>query len=418
MLEAEIQQMAEYCLKCPNKPCSKEGCPICTPIPEFIECIKNENIDYAYKILTDNNIFSDICSHICPQDKQCESKCVRGIKGIPVSIGKLERYVNRIAKEDHIVFMKSPKEKNGKKVAIIGSGPAGLECAYELAINGFDVDVFEREGYAGGLLKYGIPDFRLKKRKVDDAIHLIKRLGVNFYYKKTLGKNIDIKSLKEKYDYVFLAIGLAKATTYSLSDDKLENVFKPEKFLRLYYKKANIDNLGTVVVIGGGNVAMDCARAAVKMGAKKVKILYRRDKEHMPASSKELEDAIIDGVEFKEKTRVISANHNNGMIQSLNCIETELIDEKAVDKKDAQIFQEEANTVIFAIGLKTDKKLLESQGLELNESSLLKVDENGMTNLDNVYAGGDLVDSNATVCYALASAKKVSKAIIEKEKNK
>ncbi len=418
MLEADIQQMAEYCLKCPNKPCSNEGCPMHTPIPEFIECVKNENIDYAYKLLTDNNVFSGICAQICPQEKQCESKCVRGIKGNPVSIGRLERYVNHAAREDHLVFIKNPMQKNGKRVAIVGSGPAGLECAYELILSGFDVDVYEKEGYAGGLLKYGIPDFRLKKKKVDDVIRTIKHLGVNFHFKKALGKDITIDGLKKEYDYVFVATGLAKAQTYSLCDEKeskIKGVYKPEKVLKAYFKNDYIQNLGIVAVIGGGDVAMDCARVARKMGADEVKILYRRDKEHMPASKKELEGAIVDGVIFKEMTRVISANCEDEKIVSLNCIETELVDGNVIDKENAEVYTEEANSVIFAIGLKTDKKLMEEQGIELDGNGLIKVDEDGMTSIENVYAGGDLTESNATVCYAIASGKKVANAIIKKE---
>ena len=237
MLDIDIEEMAEYCLNCKNKPCSNQGCPMHTPIPDFIECIRNENIDYAYKMLIDNNIFSHICSIVCPQEKQCESKCVRGIKGEPVSIGKLEEFVNQTAKQDHLIFLPEKKEKNGKRVAIVGSGPAGLECAYVLLLEGFEVDIYEKENFAGGLLKFGIPDFRLDKAKVDKVIRSIKKQGGTFYFKKALGKNIDLNMLIEDYDYVFISIGLTKQQSYNLSDEKLEGIYKSDQFLRAYYSK-------------------------------------------------------------------------------------------------------------------------------------------------------------------------------------
>ncbi|MCR5185957.1 MAG: FAD-dependent oxidoreductase [Clostridia bacterium] len=415
MLDVDIEEMANYCLNCKNKPCSNQGCPMHTPIPDFIDCIKNEKIDYAYKILTDNNIFSHICSIVCPQEKQCEGKCVRGIKGNPVSIGKLEKFVNQTAREDHLVILRNKKEKNGKKVAIIGSGPAGLECAYELALAGFEVDVFEKENFAGGILKYGIPDFRLDKGKVDRVIRKIKKQGVHFYFKKCLGKNIDIQELKEDYDYIFISIGLSKQQSYQLNAEHLEGIYKSDKFLRAYYNKKYIENLGEVVIIGGGNVAMDCARVAIRMGATKSKILYRRDRNYMPASESELEDAINEGVEFKELVRVDSANGENGRVVTVNCAVTEIVDGKAVDKGDAELYTEKADTVVFAIGSKTDSKVLEACGLKTDEKGYLIVDENGMTSIENVYAGGDLTENNSTVCYALASGKRVAQKIIEKE---
>ena len=416
MLDADIQAMTEYCLNCKNKPCSNEGCPIHTPIPEFIASIKNENIDYAFKMLTDNNIFSDICSTICPQEKQCESKCVRGIKGEPVAIGRLERFVNRMAKEDHIVFAREKAESIEKKVAIIGAGPAGLECAYELLLEGFEVDIYEKEEMAGGILRYGIPNFRLRKNKIDKIVKQIENLGANFHYNTRLGKDVSIKSLKKKYDYIFVAVGISKPLTYKLSEENLKEVYLPNKFLRAYSDNNYIEDLGTVSVIGGGNVAMDCARVALKMGADKVKILYRRDKEHMPACEKELKDAIAEGVEFKECVRVDSANLENGKVVTLNCAQTEIIDGRAVDKNDAELYTEKTDTVVFAIGLKPNKKLLEDQGIKVNDKGYIIVDENGMTNIENVYAGGDLTEDDATVCYAIASGKKVAKAIIKKEK--
>lgn len=405
-----IKKLAEECFNCKNKPCS-EGCPMKTNIPEFIQEIKNNNFEEAYNILHKNNIFSHICSLICPQEKQCEGSCIRKIKFEATHIGELEKAVNEIALENNYMYKPSKKEFNGKRVAIIGSGPAGLECAYELLLEGFEVDIFEKENELGGILIYGIPDFRLDKKIVNRIIDNIKSLGANFYLGKELGNNISLKELSKQYDYVFLGIGAQKISTYSLGTSNMFGIYNSDEFLKKYNSGEKIE-LGKVVVIGGGNVAMDSARAAKKMGAEEVKILYRRDRTHMPAREIELDDAIKDGVIFKELVRVESANEENGKIVSVNCVETEIVNNKAVDKENGIKFKENANIVIFAIGQKPNKDLLENHGLELDEWGYLKIDENGKTNIPNVYAGGDVCDSEAYVCRALASAKKAAKSII------
>ena len=408
-----IKEIANDCLNCKVKPCSIKGCPIQTNIPEFIKEVKDDNYENAYKILKENNICSYICSLVCPQEEQCEGSCVRGIKSNPVHIGELEKRVNEWAIANNYNYEIKAKNSNGKKVAVIGSGPAGIACSTELLKEGFSVDIYEKDEIPGGILVYGIPDFRLSKDKVDNLINEVKQLGGKFITGKTFGKDILIDELLQKYDAVFLGIGAPKSTTYTLSENEVQNIFKSDEFLKLYNEKKIIKNLGTVVVIGGGNVAMDSARAAVRMGADKVKILYRRDRAHMPAREVELDEAIEDGVEFKELVRVISANTENGKIDCVNCIETEIVEGKAVDKKDAKEYKENANTVIFAIGLKPDKNLIQEQGIELDDWGYIKIDENGMTNLKNVYAGGDNTESKATVCRALAAGKKAANGIIK-----
>lgn len=409
----EILDLANDCLNCKVKPCSMKGCPINTNIPEFINMVKQEKYEEAYKILQSNNLFSYICSLVCPQEEQCEGSCVKGSKTSSVHIGNIEKAVNEWAIKNSCEYKIEKKESNGKKVAIIGSGPAGLACCIELLKEGFFVDIYEKEKIPGGILVYGIPDFRLSKSIVEDLINKIKKLGANFITEKELGNDIQLEELSKKYDAVFLGIGATKSTTYSLSENIIKGVYKSDEFLKAYNEKQFIDNLGKVVVIGGGNVAMDSARVAVKMGAEEVKILYRRDRAHMPAREVELDDAIKDGVEFKELVRVISADTENGNIKNVNCIETEIVDGKAVDKQDVEIFKEEANTVVFAIGLKPDKNLLQNQGIELDDWGYIKIDENGKTNLENVYAGGDNTESKATVCRALAAGKKAAKGIIK-----
>ena len=408
-----IKELASSCLNCKVKPCSVKGCPIQTNIPEFINEVKNNNYENAYKILKENNICSYICSLVCPQEEQCEGSCVRGIKSTPVHIGFLEKTVNEWAIENNYNYEITAKESNGKKVAIIGSGPAGIACSVELLKQGFSVDIYEKDEIPGGILVYGIPDFRLSKDKVENLINDVKKLGGKFITRKELGKDFSLEEISKKYDAVFLGIGAPKSTTYGLSEENITGVYKSDEFLKAYNEKKFIKDLGTVVVIGGGNVAMDSARAAVRMGAEKVKILYRRDRAHMPAREVELDEAIEDGVEFKELVRVISANNQNGKIENVNCIETEIVEGNAVDKKDAKEYKEEANTVVFAIGLKPDKNLIQEQGIELDDWGYIKIDENGKTNLSNVYAGGDNTESKATVCRALAAGKKAANGIIK-----
>lgn len=415
----EILNKANYCLNCKMKPCSIKGCPINTSIPEFINEIKNEEYLKAYDILQENNICSHICSIVCPQEEQCEGSCVRKFKSKATQIGQLEKFINEYAENNGYEYEVTLKEKNGKKVAIVGSGPAGIECAYELLKSGFDVDIYEKDKIPGGILVYGIPDFRLSKDKVEKVFNKLNKLGVNIFLEKELGKDIMLNKLQEDYDAVFLGIGASKSMTYQLVDDKNINdevnksIFKSDVFLKKYSENNYIKNLGTVVVIGGGNVAMDCARTAVKMGADKVKILYRRDREHMPAREIELDEAIEDGVEFKELVRVESANLNENKIVSLNCKKTEIVDGKAQDVSNSDSYLEDANTVVFAIGLKPDKNIIIENNIELDDWGYIKIDECGKTNLDNVYAGGDVVESKATVCRALAAGKKAAFGIID-----
>ena len=408
----DIKQKANMCLGCKTKPCSM-ACPMHTNIPEFIEEIKKDNIEEAYKLLINNNIFSHVCSKICPQENQCEGSCVRKNKDISTQIGVLENFVNDWAKENNIkTKIDCLPVRDNIKVAIVGGGPAGLSCSYELIKNGIKSVVFEKENVLGGILSYGIPDFRLEKEIIEDIIQKLKDLGVEFKLGQVLGENLKLSDLKNEYDYVFLGIGAENSTVYSLSDENLENVFNSDEFLRAYNNKKYINNLGKVVVIGGGNVAMDAARAAIHMGAEKSTILYRRDRAHMPARECELEEAMKDGVDFKELVRVISAKGNDGKIENVHCIKTKIVDGKAVD--DEKEFDFDANTVVFAIGLKPNKKLLEQEGVTLTDWGTIDVNENNETNIENVYAGGDVVDNKSVVCKALASGKVAALSIIDK----
>lgn len=405
----EIKQKANWCLQCKTKPCMEKGCPIHTNIPEFISKIKEEKFKEAYDILQENNIFSHICGTICPQEEQCEGSCIRGIKQVPTSIGKLEKFVNEWAKENEYEFVYQVGEEKDKKVAIIGSGPAGLECAYELRKQGYQVTIFEKDEDFGGILRYGIPDFRLSKDIIKKIIDKLKKMEIIFKNNTCLGKDITIEDLKNEFDAIFLGIGAEKSSTYDLGD--FESIYDSDTFLRAYNNKKYLDNLGDVVVIGGGNVAMDSARAAIRMNAKSVSILYRRDKDHMPARSIELEEAIEDGVKPVFLTRVIKGIGTGKKLEKLECIKTEIIDHKAIDIVNSE-FEYKADSVVFAIGLKPNKELLQKQNIELNEYGLIKVDGNCRTSIEKVYAGGDSVESKSTVCRAISSARTAAKAII------
>ena len=408
----EIKLKADWCLGCKTKPCS-DACPMHTNIPGFIEEIKNDNIEKAYNILINNNIFSHVCSKICPQENQCEGSCIRKNKVASTQIGILENFVNDWAKENN----KSAKIdclpiKENIKVAIVGGGPAGLSCSYELIKNGIKSVVFEKENVLGGILSYGIPDFRLEKDIIEDIVKKLESLGVEFRLGQVLGEDLTIIKLKEEYDYVFLGIGAELSSIYKLSEEKFENIYDSDEFLRAYNNKKYIKNLGNVVVIGGGNVAMDAARAAIYMGAETSTILFRRDRVHMPARECELEEALNDGVDFKELVRVVSAEGIDEKIEKVHCIKTKIVDGKAIDTEEE--FDFKANTVVFAIGLKPNRNLLEQEGIKLTDWGTIEVNEKNETSIENVYAGGDVVDNKSVVCKALASGKVAALSIIDK----
>ncbi len=405
----DIKNSANLCLNCKNPMC-KKGCPIETQIPEFISKIKENNLKEAYNILQDNNIMSEICSTICPTENQCMGKCIKGIKAEPIKINLLEKFVNNWAEFNNVDYKIETKKKNGIKVAIIGAGPAGLACATELLKEGFEITIFEKEQKIGGLLEYGIPDFRLPRTAMKKVTEKLKYMGIKIELGKAFGKDFSINDLKEHFKYIFLAVGAGISNIYKLTDEECNNIYKADEFLKNYNNKQTIENLGNVVVIGGGNVAMDSARAAIRMGATSVTIAYRRNEELMPARKIEIEDTIKDGVDILYLTKVTSADVQNGKLKEVTCIKTEIKDNKVVDVEGSE-FKIKADSIIFAIGLIPDTKLLEKNGI-IVEDKMVKIDENYMTNLEGVFAGGDLVETKSTVCRAISTGKKVAKVII------
>ena len=379
-----IQEEAARCLNCKNAMC-KKACPVNTRIPEFIAEIKNNNLKKAYDILIENNIMSYICSTVCPYEETCMGNCIRGIKGEPVKIQKLEKYVNSWARDNKITYEYRLKKINNIKVAIIGSGPSGISCAVELKKEGYDVTIFEKENSIGGLLTYGIPGFRLPRNITNILEKNLKKLNINIITNIEFGKDININSLKKDgYKAIFIGIGNENSLKYSLNNEECDKIYTADYILREYNAKRILKGLGNVIVIGGGNVATDSARAAIRMGAKSVTIVYRRNKQKMPARAIELEEAIKDGVKIIYNTKVLNAEINNKKIQNIECIKTEEIVGNLTEIKDSN-FNMNADTIIFAIGLIPNKKILEQEGLEL-DGKLIKTDENNKTNIDGVFA--------------------------------
>ena len=405
-----IKIQTGMCLNCNTKPCSLKGCPLNNNIPEFINYIKQEQYKKAYKVLTETTVLPSICGRVCPHFKQCMGSCVRGIKGDPVNIGDLEAFVGDLAIENNYNIKK--KNINNKKIAIVGGGPAGLTAAAFLARTGNKVTIYEKYDYLGGLLVHGIPEFRLSKEIVRSSINKILDLGINVKYNQELGKNLRLKELEKKYDYIVLAFGSNVSSKIGIDGENLEGVFGANELLE-YNNHPNYE--GKIVVVnGGGNVAMDTARTVKKLGAKKVIVIYRRGKEQMPAEQKEIEDAINEGIEFlflNKINRIIG----NEKAQKIELIKTELI-KKEGEKRLVPIEIEDSNYeikadyVVMAIGSQPSH-FVKNLGLELDQKGYIKVDENGLTSNPKIYAIGDLSGNISTVAWAARSGRKVAKEI-------
>ena len=414
-MKEEIEKKLNYCLNCKVKPCSKKGCPLHNNIPEFIESLKKEEYVEAYKILSETTVLSGICGKICPHDKQCQGACVRGIKGEPVSIGELENYAYERAYEQNyrLVDCYETKEKKNKKVAIIGGGPSGLTCAAFLAKEGIDVTIYEKYKYLGGLLVFGIPNFRLNKSRVEEVINQILELGIKVEYEKELGRNLNLEELEKKYDAIFVSIGANKSTKMGVEGEELNGVYGGNELLE-YNLHPNYKNKN-VAIIGGGNVAIDCARTIKKLGARKVTIIYRREEEQMPAERKEIEEAKKEGIEFAFKNNIVKIIGEKS-VEKIEIIKTELI-KKEGEERLFPINIENSNYiidmdyVIMALGSKTSE-IVSELGLELNKWGNIKIDEKYRTSKEKIYAGGDLAGIKGTVAWAAYSGREAAKNIL------
>ena len=425
----EAMEEASRCINCKNAQCVK-GCPVSINIPKFISEVKEGNIEAAYETISESSALPAVCGRVCPQESQCEGKCIRGIKGEPLSIGKLERFVADWARENNIE-PKAPANKNGKKVAVIGSGPSGLTCAGDLAKLGYDVTIFEALHEAGGVLVYGIPEFRLPKDTVvKHEIDNVKKLGVNIETNVVIGKSITVDQLisEEGFDAVFIGSGAGLPKFMGIPGENANGVFSANEYLtRSNLMKAFRDDYDTpikpgkkVAVVGGGNVAMDAARTALRLGAE-VHIVYRRSEEELPARVEEVHHAKEEGIIFDLLTNPIEILvDDNGWVKGMKCIKMELGEPDASGRRRpvevaGSEFEIELDTVIMSLGTSPNPLISSTtEGLEVNKWKCIVADEEfGKTSKEGVYAGGDAVTGAATVILAMGAGKAGAKGIDE-----
>ncbi len=423
--EADALSEADRCLHCKNKPCVS-GCPVMVNIPEFIAKVKEKDYEGAYEIIAETSSLPAVCGRVCPQETQCEKHCIRGIKGEPVGIGRLERFVA----DYHNAHCDKPVVKpvsNGKKVAVIGSGPAGLTCAGDLAKKGYEVTVFEALHLAGGVLSYGIPEFRLPKTIVAKEIESLGKLGVKVETDMVIGKVLSINELIEEYGFkaVFVGSGAGLPKFMNIPGENLNGVYSANEFLtRINLMKAYKDESSTpikhgkkVVVVGGGNVAMDAARCAKRLGAD-VHIVYRRTLNELPARKEEVEHAMEEGITFTLLANPVKINGDDKRwVNSVTCVKMQLSEPDASGRARPVVipdseFDIEADVVIMALGTSPNPLIKSTtDGLEVNNHGGIITDENGKTSVTAVYAGGDAVTGAATVILAMGAGKTAAKAI-------
>ena len=417
---------ASRCLNCKTKPCVS-GCPVNVRIPEFIAKVAEGDIEGAYKIIKSTSSLPAVCGRVCPQETQCEAKCVRGIKSESVAIGRLERYVADYMSGKETA--EKPKT-NGKKVAVVGGGPSGLTCAGDLAKLGYEVTVFEAFHTAGGVLSYGIPEFRLPKRVVREEVENLKQMGVNVMTNMVIGQVLTVDELFEMgFEAIFIGSGAGLPNFMGIEGENLNGVFSANEFLtRINLMRAFDENYDTplykfnsAAVIGGGNVAMDAARSAKRMGAEKVYIIYRRSEQEMPARNEEIHHAKEEGIEFLLLNNIKKINGDeNGNVCSISCVKMELGEPDASGRRspveiDGSDYVLPVDVVIMAIGNSPNKMITSScDKLETNRKGCLIVNEETMkTTMDGVYAGGDAVTGAATVILAMGAGKAAAKSIHE-----
>ena len=424
---------AERCLNCKHKPCIS-GCPVCVNIPEFIEKMKTGDFMKAYEVISETSALPAVCGRVCPQESQCEAKCVRGIKGEPVAIGRLERFA-----ADYFMAHDTSKpnkiETNGHKVAIIGAGPAGLTCAGDLAKKGYEVTVFEALHVAGGVLVYGIPEFRLPKAIVQKEIDKLKDMGVKVLTNMVIGKVLSIDELFEDgFEGVFIGSGAGLPSFMNIPGENLKGVYSANEFLtRVNLMKAYKEGSDTpikesqdVAVFGGGNVAMDAARCAKRLGAKNVYIVYRRSDEEMPARREEIEHAKEEGIIFKILTNPLQIiGDEEGWVKGVECVDMELGEPDASGRRSPKAipnsnFILDIDCGIMAIGTSPNPLIRSTtKGLDTNRRGcIITEEETGLTTREGVYAGGDAVTGAATVILAMGAGKNAAAAMDEYIKSK
>ena len=425
--EEQALDEAQRCLNCKAKPCMT-GCPVMVHIPEFIAEVAKGNFEEAYQIISNTSALPAVCGRVCPQESQCEKYCVRGKKGEPVAIGRLERFVADWHNA-HATAAPAKPESNGHKVAVVGSGPSGLTCAGDLARKGYDVTVFEALHLAGGVLVYGIPEFRLPKAIVQKEVDGLKALGVTIATNTVIGRTISVDELMEEHGFeaVFIGSGAGLPMFMNIPGINYRGVYSANEFLtRINLMKAYREGSDTpiqhpkkVAVVGGGNVAMDAARCAKRLGAE-VYIVYRRGMEELPARKEEVEHAEEEGIIFKTLCNPVEIHANeNDDVTSITCVKMELGEPDASGRRrpievPGSEFDIDVDCVIMSLGTSPNPLIKDTtKGLEINKKGGIVVNEDGLTSKENVYAGGDAVTGAATVILAMGAGKTAAKAIDE-----
>ena len=419
---------AQRCLNCKHKPCIS-GCPVCIDIPAFIERVAAGDFEGAYEIITKSSSLPAVCGRVCPQETQCEQKCVRGIKGEPVAIGRLERFVADYHNQNSTELPQKP-QSNGHKVAVVGSGPSGLTCAGDLAKKGYEVTVFEALHLAGGVLVYGIPEFRLPKSIVQKEIDTLKALGVKIETNAVIGMSMSVDELLEEgFESVFIGSGAGLPRFMGIPGENYKGVYSANEFLtRTNLMKAYKDDATTpilhakrVAVVGGGNVAMDAARSAMRLGAEEVYIVYRRSEAELPARAEEVEHAKEEGIIFKLLTNPVEITADeNRFVNGMKCVEMTLGEPDASGRrrpvvKENSEFILDVDCVIMSIGTSPNPLIKSTtEGLDTHSWGGIIADEaTGLTSREGVYAGGDAVTGAATVILAMGAGKSAAAAIDE-----
>ena len=410
----EILEKANYCESCVTKPC-QVGCPLHNDTTGFIKLIKEEKFKQAYELLCKTTVLQPICGRICPHLKQCQGSCVKGVSMVPVEIGKMEAFLGDMAIKEGWEIPKISDKLKGKKIAVVGGGPAGLTCAAFLAKEGASVTIYEKYNYLGGIMKHGIPEFRLSKELLKNAVDKILELGIKTKLNMELGKDFTIEELQNKYDAVFLGFGSNVSSKMNIEGENLEGVFGGNELLE-YNNHPNYKGK-SVAVSGGGNVAMDTARTIKRLGAKNVYVIYRRAEEQMPAEKLEIEDAKKEGIEFLFQNNIVKIIGEN-KVDKIELIKTKL-EKKEGETRLSPINIEGSNYlldvdyVVMAVGSKVKEKLVNSLNLELTYNGKIKVDTNNKTSKEKIFAGGDVAAAKSTVAFAARSGRNAANNIKE-----